>query len=610
MTTTPLRPDPRRTPLRLLPALAGALLLLGLWAVPASAHAVVTSSSPYDGQVLAEAPSEVRVDFSESVSIDLGGLTVVDTEGNEVQQGDASLEGGGRILRVAVELDLAEGTYVANYRVVSGDGHPVSGAIVFGVGADTVLDQRAAAGVSAEGDPPFEIAGAVSRFITYVAALLAAGLALFLGFVHDQHKDRWKLTPIVRLATLLAAIGAVLTIGSQAALATGGGLSAATDVSTLRTVLTEGLGWQSIILLAGLALVHLSTDTNRLLVAQALAFYGWLAVGIGFAFWGHATAAPNEAVAVMADVIHVLAAAFWFGGVVGLWSTLARRRPRRALLARSVGAAANVGVEEDDRDDGTAVAEDARPGSVASSARLVGRFSTLAAISVGFLTVAGIALSWQEVDGLGNLLPTTYGRLLVAKVAVAVAIIGVAAYNRFRLVPDIVDPIEDDETDAATVAEIRSLEAASFEKLTRTLGLEAVGMVLVLALTAVLVNVTPARISAAGTEPVVFNQTLPHVGDQQMNLVVAPAAPGANTMHLQLLDGTGRPVDGIQSATVEYRLPAEGIEASERAGLEAGPGHFVVEDAEMPLRGTWEVTVVSRVSDFVQERTVFQVPIR
>jgi copper transport protein len=591
-------------------------LLLALAAAPAAAHAVVLASSPGDGQVLAEAPGEVRIDFSEAVSIDLGGLTVVDTDGNEVHQGATTLSGGDRILRVGLRGGLDDGTYVANYRVVSSDGHPVSGAIVFGVGAGTVVDRGAADGVTVSTDPGWEIAGAVSRFVTYVGALLAAGLALFLGFVHDQHRDRWRLTPIVRIASVVAAVAGVVTIGTQAALATGNGFDAATDVSTLRAVLTEGLGWQSIILLTGLALLHLSTDTNRMIVAQALSFYGWLTVGVAFAFWGHATGAPDVGVAVVADVVHVLAAAFWFGGVVGLWATLARRRPRRVLLAQSVGAAANAGLDvatgpdetpgtggDDEAVHGSGARRRFRPGSIESSAHLVGRFSTLAAVSVGVLTVAGITLSWQEVDGLGNLLPTTYGRLLLAKVAVVLAIVGVAAYNRQRLVPAIVDPRDDDDD------EIREAEADGFARLVRTLRLEAVGIVVVLAITAVLVNVTPARVSGGGLDPAVFNQSTP-LGEQQLNLVVAPGAPGPNTMHIQLLDTNGRPTDGIRSVTVDYRLPDKGIETVSRDGAYAGPGHFIVDGAELPLTGTWEVTVVSRVSDFEQERTTFQVPIR
>jgi copper transport protein len=609
-------PNPRLRRAARLPvglAVVGTLLLL--WALPASAHAVVLASTPGDGQVVTAAPDEVRIDFSEAVSIDLGGLTVVDTAGSEVQQGEASLSGGDRILRVGLEGDLDEGTYVANYRVVSADGHPISGAIVFGVGAGTVVDQGAAAGLAVSTDPAWEIAGAVARFATYVAALLAAGLGLFLGFVHDQDRDRWRLTPVVRFATVLAAVAGIVTVGTQAALATGGGLDAATDVSTLRTVLTEGLGWQSIILLGGLALLHLSTDTNRLIVAQALAFYGWLAVGVAFAFWGHATGAPNVAAAVVADAVHVLAAAFWFGGVVGLWVTLARRRPARAAQARSVGAAANVGLEPTPGPDrpsstdaeppevGTGAGRRFRPGSLESSAHLVGRFSTLAAISVGLLGAAGLALSWQEVDEPANLLSTTYGRLLLAKVLVVLAIVGVAAYNRFRLVPEIVDPREDDDD------EIRASEAAGFAHLVRTLRLEALGIVAVLVLTAVLVNVTPARVSGAGREPAVFNQTAP-LGDQRLNLVVAPGTPGPNTMHIQLLDADGRPTDGARAATVEYRLPDKGVETVSREGTYAGPGHFIVDGAELPLTGTWEVTVVARLSDFEQDRTVFQVPIR
>ena len=36
--------------------------------------------------------------------------------------------------------DLADGTYVATYRIVSEDGHPISGSLVFGVGHAALAD--------------------------------------------------------------------------------------------------------------------------------------------------------------------------------------------------------------------------------------------------------------------------------------------------------------------------------------------------------------------------------------------------------------------------------------------------------------------------------------
>jgi copper transport protein len=262
------------------------------------------------------------------------------------------------------------------------------------------------ADLTVEGDTPYEIAAAITRFVTYVAAFLAAGLAIFLAFVHDQTHDRWRLAPIVRIASLFGGMVAIANVAVQAALLTGEGLAAMTDVSTLRGSLAEGLGWQSIVLLVGLAAVHLSTDTERLMVAQVLAFYGGVTVAVSFVFWGHAREAPNAVVAVVANGLHTTTAMVWFGGLVGLVQVL-RWRWRSA-----------------DAD-------------VGATAAMVARFSTMAGACVAVLLVAGAVLSWQEVGSRAAFTSTTYGRVLLAKVLVVLVVLVAAAYNRFVLVPDI-----------------------------------------------------------------------------------------------------------------------------------------------------------------------------
>ena len=231
--------------------MAGALALVVTGSTPASAHAVVIGSTPTDGQTLAAAPQEVQVTYSENVSSESEGLTVLNSSGDRVDNNDAKVGATGNVLSASVQSNLPDGTYVMNYRVISADGHPIAGAIVFGVGNATVIDTAGVKNLQAGKDPGFEFAAGVARFVTYLGALLAAGLALFVTFLHDQRPDRWKLTPIVRIAAVVGGIGAVATVAIQAALLTGNGFSAMTDVTTLRQALTEGLDWATVLLLAG-----------------------------------------------------------------------------------------------------------------------------------------------------------------------------------------------------------------------------------------------------------------------------------------------------------------------------------------------------------------------
>lgn len=559
-------PGRMSTSRRILACLLGAIALVIAAAAPATAHAVVVASDPAGGQVLTDPPSRVTVQFSERVSTDLGGLRILNAAGDQVDNGDSSLTGAGETLTVSLPPDLPDGTYVASYRVISADGHPITGAFVFGVGEGTEIDEAGVAGLASTSDRGYEVAAAISRFLTYAAALLAAGLALFLAFVHDQRADRWSLTPVVRASALVAGLSTLATIAVQAALTTGRGLDAMTDPETLRGALTEGLGWQSIILLVGLAVVHVSTDTTRLVVAQVLAFYGGLAVTVSFIFWGHSREAPNAAMSLAADALHVLTAATWFGGLVGL-GLLLRRRLR-------------AGPDDSEL--------------LRSTAAVVARFSTLAAATLALLVLAGVVLAWQEVGSRAALGSTTYGRLVLAKVLATLVVVAVAAYNRFRLVPEV----ERDGVESRSPA---------WSRLGTTVRLEALGILVVLMLTSVLVYTTPAR-DASATNPVVFNHTLP-AGEYQVNLVVTPAAVGPNSMHVQYLDQSGRPVDIPRSLTIELELADQGVGPLRLEPPRAGPGHFFVSDAEVPIAGTWDVTIVARLTDFDLQRTTFRVRI-
>jgi copper transport protein len=326
---------------------------LMLAATAAHAHAVVTSSDPADGERLAASPTSVTIEFSEGVSADLGGLKVLDAKGQRVDKDDSS-QPTPTSLRVGLQDDLGDGTYVANYKVVSADGHPVSGAIVFGVGNAQLSDVSR---LAETGDPTFEVTSKIGQFVTYVAALLAAGLAFFITFLHDGGRERPRLVRIAKWSAVFAAAGAAVTILSQAALATGQGVGAAFRSGVIGPLLRQGLGWSTAALLVGLALCLVALDLRRSVTAQAFAFYGGLAVTSSFVLWGHATESPRAAIAIPADLVHVAMAAVWFGGLVGL-----------ALVLRTRGRAATGSVAAGDGASGpSATVAAADPGPAADT---------------------------------------------------------------------------------------------------------------------------------------------------------------------------------------------------------------------------------------------------
>lgn len=115
-----------------------AALLAVIWALvgvgaanPASAHTELTSSTPANGAALAKAPTSARLVFSEAVKPVAGGIGLKSTAGKTVATGAPKVTGG----TVVVPIDgaLAAGGYLLSYKVVSADGHPVGGTVVFRV---------------------------------------------------------------------------------------------------------------------------------------------------------------------------------------------------------------------------------------------------------------------------------------------------------------------------------------------------------------------------------------------------------------------------------------------------------------------------------------------
>jgi methionine-rich copper-binding protein CopC len=103
-------------------------LLLGLAPqTGASAHSQLLSSIPADGAVLAVAPDRVELTFNESLIPKVDTIAINDDQGNVVSTQQAQPEGA--TISAPWPAGLPAGTYQVAYRVVSGDGHPVTGAI-------------------------------------------------------------------------------------------------------------------------------------------------------------------------------------------------------------------------------------------------------------------------------------------------------------------------------------------------------------------------------------------------------------------------------------------------------------------------------------------------
>ena len=123
-TRTPVRSS---APLRVLAALAVAVGALVVAPIPAAAHTEVESTSPADGAVLSEPPATVSFTFNEDLLPGTDTISINDDAGNVVAT--AAVEPDGATISMPWPAEATSGTFQVAFRVVSGDGHPVSGAI-------------------------------------------------------------------------------------------------------------------------------------------------------------------------------------------------------------------------------------------------------------------------------------------------------------------------------------------------------------------------------------------------------------------------------------------------------------------------------------------------
>jgi copper transport protein len=131
--------------------------------------------------------------------------------------------------------------------------------------------------------------------------------------------------------------------------------------------------------------------------------------------------------------------------------------------------------------------------------------------------------------------------------------------------------------------------------LRKSVRIEAAALVVAIALTAVLVNVTPAR-SAAGVGGI-FTETV-DFGDGTVNVVVDPNRAGQNSVHLYFYDENDQPVDPGDDVTVHFSLPSDEIGPIVRQAVRAGPAHFQVSGHELATGGRWTIDVSAQVSRF------------
>ncbi|GAA2521312.1 copper resistance CopC/CopD family protein [Pilimelia columellifera] len=533
-------------------AIVGALSVLVGPAQPASAHAILTATTPTRGSVIPQAPSTVVLVFNEPVVPAPGRTQVVAPDGKRISVGDPVSEG--RRLSIAIRAaDRPLGTYVVSYRIVSVDSHTISGAFAFSVGAPSKARPPAEdAGVN----PTVETAAAVARYLGYVGLTLAIGPFLILLVMWPRRLSKRGPLRMVGTGFGLLTVATLASLWLQAPYSSGAALF---DVSAaeLRQVTLSPFGT---VLLARLVLIAVAAVLVRQVLRaersslradrSRLTRIGLVAVLLaGSATWplaGHQIASPLSAVMVAADMAHLISMAVWLGGLALLAGFLLRRADPRELHI------------------------------------ILPVWSGWAAAAVCCLVVAGVIQALVQVGAPQFLLKTDYGRLIIAKLALTAGVLAVAVISR-RLA--------------------RRRRGSSYATSLRRsvwgeLGLAAV----ILAASAALAQTTPARLAAievtAQAKAKGFVTTL-NSPLYAVQFEIFPVQLGENnTFHGFVYTPDGKPLN-VAEWKVTAALPSKGIEPMDNpvAPLLGNQG---LGGINFPVPGDWQLRLTIRTSEIEQ----------
>ncbi|MER5749551.1 copper resistance protein CopC [Streptomyces sp. NPDC002088] len=562
------------------------LLLLG-GAGPASAHAALRGTDPADAAVLKSAPRDITLTFTESVGLLDDSFRVFDPDNRRVRTGEPQHAAGrSDTARVTLPAELGEGTFTVAWRVVSADSHPVSGAFTFSVGKPSPT--TAAVNPGPAQDPATAGLYDIARYAAYLAAALFIGTAAFVLVCRPPDTAPLRKPLVAGWWTLVASTVVLLVL--RAPYEAGTGPATALDPSALARTLT---GRPGLLLVARLALlataaVLLVRARRRPLSRVTLASAAALAVGLALTWAAaeHASAGIQVPLAITSSVLHLLAMAVWLGGLTALLTLL-----HRTVLPASV----------------------------------VTRFSRVAFTAVTVLVVTGVYQSWRGLGSWTTLTGTTYGRLLLLKLAAVTLLLTAASYSRRwtarpaaaavgERVPEMAGgpPLPDPAPDPAPELEPElEPDVSSARGLRRSVLAEVAVGVVVLVITTVLTGTVPGRaeaeaaqsgpsatgIAVASVTMVPFDLGTP--GAQgKVQVTLDPGRVGDNSVEAVVFGPDGG-LSTVPELRISFTLPSQKIGPLDTKVTDKG-GYWATDAFNLPLPGTWTMKVTVRVSEVDQ----------
>jgi copper transport protein len=545
----------------------GMLLLL---AFAGSAHAEVVSADPANALVTSS-PRSLRLTFDAPADAEHTAVSVFTSNHEPVAVGPLRSSGDPRSLLLDLPA-LAPGVYTVVWRAGSPSTPTAatSGAYAFVYDPSQQSPQ-----VVVQPQPQFALAPlerVIPRWLVYTAVLTALGsLALrvlvwspvlreFAGL--PQSSATWRATVERRLtwiaagALLLWVPSTLAQIASEAATASKRPFAAGFDPAVLVSYLTApGAGWLWTIRLGLITAACVAFVLAVLAQRNRSALGNWLVLATLGLCGGEllvrtlpgdlSSDTPRAVFTWLLDWAHLVGAGAWLGGLVALAATASLLRPSR-------GAAPGVAL------------------------RVIRRFSNVALVCVGGLTLSGLWTAWIHVGSPELLLTTLYGRTLLLKLVAVMVLVVLGGVNLLHVLPRL-------EAARATDPDRPSLVAAALRHFRGLIAVEALLGVAILAIVpflsgsarnqdAQLRSANLAQTAVVGTTPIELRPSALQPGLVEYDVVLPPGAKE-------------------QRVALSFESPQLGVPPTEVVAAARGNGDYHAAGLYTPIVGEWQVQV-------------------
>ncbi|MBT2659102.1 copper resistance protein CopC [Bacillus sp. ISL-18] len=518
-----------------------------------SAHAYILKSTPYENEIIQEAPKKVSIEFDERIQTSFNSIEVFDSSGKRVDQKNGGVNAENpSIIECNLDESLPNGTYSIQWRVVSSDGHPVQGVIPFQIGNGNAQDSSN--DHESKGYSP-KIDLIIIRWLQYMSNACFLGILFFSLFVLRKEliNDTWVLTiisKIAKLSIMILALSMILSLPLQATIESGLSWGKVLSVEVFSDILENtffGEIWilQICCLFFVFIAAYFIQKTNFKPLWMWVSFILGTGLILSKTFTSHAASSTNVYLTIPLDFIHLLSASIWIGSIVTLVALipLSRKTDTKTLYFDTIH-----------------------------------RFSKWGVLFVLLLTTSGFFSSISFIPNLRSLLFTDYGRVLLGKVFLLMIMMVFAAVN--------------------FVKGKRNREKG----LTSSLWGELITGLSVLILSVLLTNLPTAMAS-----PGPFKETNKDNQGSSITFEATPNVIGENDFVLSLKNKKGQPMKGIEQVTLTFTSLEMDMGDDTKTLIKVQNGKYEGQGMNFNMAGRWNVHVHVLTKDLETIDTDFKV---